>query len=278
MSSNKTRKSPSPKKSHNKSRKSSPSISPNKEFEKLKKDAFNTMLQKDPKSLETFKLFSTNSKYKKQFRYIDELDIKLETLNRKITELEDFASENDLILIDLEERISELNNIEPMKRSVKKQINRIKKEIKPISEKIKKAHDDIEKYELMIEDTEFIREIWISKNIDDSTKQKLTDDYNSFIKVNQSKIDKIQRHIEINKKKSFEKSYPQAKQIVIESPDQIPENSVSVGRDLYLINEDADKFWEFRDKKEIEFRLNMNKWKILNEERNEFKQNIMNAL
>lgn len=286
---NKTRKSPSPKKSSpgsNKSRKSSHSISPNKDLEelerkrleRLKKKTFNIMLQKNPKSLETLLLFSTNSKYKKQFKYIDELDIKLETLDNKINKLQHFVSENDVILIDLEERLGELNNIEPMKRSIKKEINRIKNEIEAISEKIKKAHDDIEKYELMIEDTSFIHEIWISKNINDETKQKLTNDYNSFIKANQSKIDKIQRDIEINQENLFEKNYPHTKPVIIESPDQIPANSVSVGRDLYLINEDASKFWEFRDKKEIKFQINMDKWKKLNEERHEFKNNIRNAL
>jgi hypothetical protein len=286
---NKTRKSPSPKKSSpgsNKSRKSSHSISPNKDLEelekkrleRLKKKTFNIMLQKNPKSLETLLLFSTNSKYKKQFKYIDELDIKLETLDNKINKLQHFVSENDVILIDLEERLGELNNIEPMKRSIKKEINRIKNEIEAISEKIKKAHDDIEKYELMIEDTSFIHEIWISKNINDETKQKLTNDYNSFIKANQSKIDKIQRDIEMNQQNLFEQNYPHTKPVIIESPDQIPANSVSVGRDLYLINEDASKFWEFRDKKEIKFRINMDKWKKLNEERHEFKNNIRSII
>jgi hypothetical protein len=316
-SSNKTRKSPSPKSSpgskksspgskksspgskksspgSNKSRKSSPSISPNEDLEELKKErlkkmkkkAFNIILQKNPTSLETLLLFSTNSKYKKDFFdyteisniKIGKLDVKIETLENKINKLEDFAYENHEKLIVLEQRLGEVDNVEPMEKSIKKEINRIKNEIKAISEKNKKAHDDIEKYELMIEDTIFIREIWVSKKIDDETKQKLTNDYNSFIKANQSKIDKIQRDIEINKEKSFEKKYPNTEPIVIESPDQIPENSVSVGRDLYLINEDAAKFWEFRDKKEIEFRVNMNKWKILNEERDEFKNNIRSII
>jgi tetrahydromethanopterin S-methyltransferase subunit B len=284
--SNKTRKSPSPKtspgsmteskKSINKTKKSP---SPPNKSELLKQSAFNIFYQNEPKSLDTLKLFSTSTKYKKQFSNIDETDIKINTLNEKIKNLEEIVAENKRNKQHLQEQFYQLYNVDPITNTItKKNIKKIKNEMKTIDEKIKKMNDDIEKYEIMIEDTEFIRNIWISNKIDGATKQKLVDDYNKFTKVNQPKIDKILKLIEKNKNKTFEKSYPNVAPVFIESPENIPENAVSVGRDMYLINEDAAKFWEFTNKSETEFQKNMNKLNSLNSEMREFKQNILNII
>jgi predicted nucleic acid-binding Zn-ribbon protein len=209
--SNKTQTSLSPKKnSPNQSNKTRKSLSPKKnspnKSEELKNAAFDIFRQSTPKSLETLKLFSTNKTYKKQFSYIDELDIKLQTFNSNITKLENFISETYAKMNTLEHRLYELDD-DTTSKNVKKEKKKIKSEIEDINNKIKKANNEINKYDLMIEDIEFIRRIWSSKNIDEMTKKTYTEDYNNFIKVNQSKIDEIEKQIEINKKQKDNNKY-----------------------------------------------------------------------
>jgi hypothetical protein len=277
-----TRKSPSispeSKKSKNRTKKSqrSPKASTKEELdarEKLKESAFNIFYNENPKSLETFKLFSTTPKYKKQFRRVDETDIKIETLREKINTLEQFVSENNSLKDTIEEQLQPLYIVDES-TVVKKQMNKLKNEIKFINDKIKKANGEIEKYELMIENAEFIRKIWDSTKIDDAKKQQLTDEYNSLINIQEHKIENIQRRIELNKKKSYTPSNP----VYIDSEEEIPENAVMIGRDLYIINEEATKYMDFIKKREIEFQKNMEKWKMLNDEVRTMKNNISSFL
>lgn len=218
----------SPSKISNKTRKS---LSPNKNDD-VKDTAFHIFYQANPNLIETLKLFSTNTKYKKQFSYVDELDTKIQTFNNNITKLKNFITESHAKMFNLENRIYELED-DATTKPVKKEINTM---MKSINIEIKKANNDIEKYELMIEDYGFIRKIWISTKIDDATKQTYTDNYNTFIKQNRTKVDKIQKQIEINKKQKSQ------------------------------------------DKYESVFKKNMDKWKILNEERRQFTNDILTKL
>jgi septal ring factor EnvC (AmiA/AmiB activator) len=284
--SNKTRKSPSPKtspgsiteskKSINKTKKSP---SPPNKSELLKQSAFNIFYQNEPKSLDTLKLFSTSKKYKKQFSKMDETDIKLNTLNEKLQNLEEIVAEYKRNKEHLQEQFYQLYDVGPITNTIiKKNINKIKNEMKTIDKKIKKMNHDIEKCEIMIEDTEFTRNIWISNKIDDATKQKLVDDYNKFTKEFKRKYEKILKSIKKNENKTFEKTYSNILPVFIESTENIPENAVLVGRDTYLINEDAAEYREFIDKQETEHqKLFISQQELLIKLR-EFKQNILNMI
>ena len=95
---------------------------------------------------------------------------------------------------------------------------------------------------------------------------------------NQRNVDKIQNEIEKNRKITFNKTYPRIESVFIENPDDVPEESVEIGRDEYIINDDAKKYREFVENQHLTYARNSAKWNSLNEERDEFEQNILETL
>lgn len=295
--SNKTQNSKSKSKSPNKSspNKTRKSLSPKSptESENRRDSALDIFYQANPNSLNAFQLFSTNSKYKKQFRKADGLDVKILTLKTKNDKLSEFVNENENKTNVLERRISEIeyrandleengspNNLSSGEeyRNLKKEQKNSIKDMKRIRNEIKVANDEIDKNEILIEKTQFLRKIWNSKKIDENTKQTYADKYNKFVDKNQRNVDKIQNEIEKNRKITFNKTYPRIESVFIENPDDVPEESVEIGRDEYLINDDAVKFWDFTHKQRLTYARNSAKWNSLNRERDEFEENIRQAL